>query len=378
MITSKYIITLCETTELLDLIFDKTQPFLSYVWKNFLVIENEYGPSPKAKLEKVLSITGNQKPESYSASSLILINLEKKTWGFSKTPVKLNTLYGPERTFQGVEFTTADQEHVNKILNDLQKFGVISSASSFKRDIGKIPKKVFDKLTPGSFYHGTGGKETVDRILRLGLMPSDDKDNGSVIRGNGASIPFWTKNFVYLSPSFTYSQVYARTQSPSYPAVFEVQIPDSDKLFIDDDAMKPLFWKLLWAEYHKVVHKLNGQDYNGLCSSPWSSTPKNWYGIFSDIGKCVLSNLVLLASGKSLLNVNDDRLKPSSYTINPDLPTAPDYRKLIEWFDNIIPKLYKQIINSNWKKSAFGLRKLSAVGYKGRIPPKFLKLVWTK
>lgn len=366
MITAKRVIKICESTELIDNRKDKSGSIIYAGFdKNLLVIGTPWVPSewssPVDRLNPV-----------------IIVDLEKKVYRFPN----FSSLDDRTKKYMtNIPFVTTDQHGAEKILDELRRFNIISGNFKFQ---GQKPSFNFDTRTGRDvMYHGTSSSN-LDRIMKVGLMPSVD-GFGSYFRGNASTIKSWTQNFVYLTPSLPYAKSYALRQSGG-SVVLRVEIPDPNKLFIDDEylreKLRSKFEQSLNSKLSIVDSKLN------LSVGPWSKVPMQYSHMYSfanwdrsDNGVSLLNYLLDVILGKSLLDIKD-ALAKESYEYNKkfasdrgwDYMTWTEYCNFIHWCESCLRTIYSQIINTNWKSSAYSDHQ--AVGYKGRIPPNFISVAW--
>lgn len=376
MITSKLILKLLESNQLLDLRTNSSNgKFLAYFYKNYLILSSVNKESEVLNLgwvsDKGKEIFGTSFLDRNEVKNAIFVDSSKKIYRFP-------TFSSPDKKVKNFTYMTADMSGLNKIVNELKKFNVISGSYQYKGDITTLnPSAVSGKNV---LYHGTG-KRNLSRIMSVGLMPSSD-GNGSNIRGNASTIRNWTKNFVYLTPNFDIAKSYAKDQSSgSGGVVLKVEVPNPDLLFInDDELMRSLNLGLtdkIKSVTTEVILPKQPERTIGPSVGPWSKGQAH-YTFFL---KRVVDYTSDVMAGFSLLDVNpgglkdlydEEKLKVISWG---GLPiTWSEFVNFVHWVDNEIRKIYPKIVNSNWKRTVF--QPHQAVGYKGRISPKFLTVVW--
>lgn len=85
-----------------------------------------------------------------------------------------------------------------------------------------------------TLYHGTTDLHAQE-ISEHGLVPQIETDSPN--RGNANTIPGYTENNIYLTSKLEYAKLYAVHQAKKLggkPIIYEVKIPDRDKLVPDD------------------------------------------------------------------------------------------------------------------------------------------------
>ena len=375
MITSRYILTLLESNQLLDLRTSSNKTFLAYFYKNYLILCNVGTGSEILNLgwvgDKGKELFGTAFLDKNDIKSSVFIDTEKKLYRFP-------TYSSPDKKIKKVSYVTADKDGIEKILGELRKFNIISGTYKFKGDITTLSPDTISGRNV--LYHGTS-QSHISRIMSVGLMPSED-GHGSKIRGNASTIRNWTKNFVYLTPNFDMAKSYARDQSGGKGGVvLKVEVPNPDLLFINDDnLMRKLSSDLTDRVKFMVTDvKLPKQPDNRIDANvgPWS---KGQFHYTSSLGR-IVDYASDIMSGSSLLDVNPggqkdlyDEEKSLIMSWGGSPITWSEFTNFIHWLDNEVRRIYPKIVNSNWKSTIY--QSYQAIGYKGRIAPKFLTIAW--
>jgi hypothetical protein len=343
------------------------------------MVPDEFKVFYDKKVEYISISDGNP-----NIGAVLYVDVKKKT---IQNPITFEYIKDEQKDYKYKTAEYYDPAMVKKTIKDLLAKNIINSKFIYI-DVNKedTTDKRTDYTGDGQFlYHGTT-KSNADRIMRIGLRPVDTKDatkdKTSLFRGNSSTLGGYTDKNLYLTPSLDVAKQYAYRQAQylkDEPVVLKVEIPDMDRLILDDDIIRKYIGPKIHKEaekkstYFGEEHKIGYRIFKYKTDWTGDEWIPNFLTYVDLLWRTNFNSLVTKGEYETFTDLfHDDYLFISKEDLIEIKNKFPD--SFYEWLKNLVKTYYNEIRHQYFRKSAFKSEVIS-VAYRGNILPKFITTI---